>query len=167
MDNFEINIYVANLSKYNGGEIYGEWIELPTSNLDEELQEILCDDEEWIILDAECDFLDIGEYENIYKLNDLAFTLENLKNYEKRALKSILEAESDIESALDILKNEEYIIYDDVTDDDGLGQYLIENAYFNVPEELEMYIDTEALGRDYAINHNIIYTKRNTAIEIF
>ena len=167
MSDFQINIYLANLSKYNDGEDNGKWIELPEPNLDEELQKILCDDEEWIILDAECDFLSISEYENIYKLNELAFTLKSLKNYEARALKSILEAESDINIALNILKNEEYIMFDDVSDDDELGQYLIENAYFNIPNELEMYIDTEALGRDYAINHSIIYTKRNTAIEIF
>lgn len=167
MSNFKINIYLANLSKYNGGELDGKWIELPESNLDKKLKEILCEDEEWIILDAECDFLDIGEYQDIFKLNKLAFTLKDLKSYEARALKSILEVETNMEDALNILKEEKYILYDDVSDDRDLGEYLIENAYINVSEELEMYIDTEALGRDYAINNNIFYTKRNTAIEIY
>lgn len=167
MDKFEINIYLCNLAKYNAGDIDGDWIDLPSSNLHEQVQDILGDDEEWIILDTECDFLDIYEYEDIYKLNDLALKLQELDQYDKTALKSILNIEEDIDEALKILENERYILYDNVTDDEDMGTYLLENDYYNVPKELEDYIDTESLGRDYAINNCITYTNINTAIQIF
>lgn len=167
MDNFEINIYLASLEKYENGKDNGKWIELPCLNFKKELKEILENDEEWIILDAECDFLNIDEHEDIYKLNQLAFTLNNLKSYEIRALKSILEVEQDINNALNILKDKQYKMYDDVSDDYDMGEYLIDNAYFKFDKELEKYINIEDLGRDYAIKHSVKYTKMNTAIEMF
>lgn len=167
MDKFEINIYLCNLAKYNAGDIDGDWIDLPSSNLHEQVKDILGDDEEWIILDTECDFLDIYEYEDIYKLNDLALKLQELDQYDKTALKSILNIEEDIDEALKILENENYILYDNVTDDEDMGTYLLENDYYNVPEELESYIDIESLGRDYAIQNRVHYTPIGTAIQIF
>lgn len=162
-----INIYLANLSEFNSGNDVGEWIELPTVDLEEQIQEILGDDEEYIILDAECDFLEVDEYENIYNLNELALSISNLRSYERRVLKSILFIESDIYKALNILKEQRYVLYEDVCDDDDLGQYLLDNDYYNVDDSIRSYIDTESLGRDFAINHNMLYTKENTAIEVF
>ena len=71
-----MNIYLTNLGKYNEGQLIGEWVELPVSN--EELQKVFErigineEYEEYFITDYECDFYEVGEYENIDTLNDIA-----------------------------------------------------------------------------------------------
>lgn len=35
-----LKIYIANLGKYNEGELVGKWVELPCEDLDEVLKEI-------------------------------------------------------------------------------------------------------------------------------
>ena len=164
---YSISIYLASLARFNSSDDNGRWIELPALDLEEQVREILDYDEEYIILDAECDFLAIDEYEDVFKLNQLALAISNLRSYERRVLRSILFVESDVYSALDILKNGRYVLYDDVGDDCDLGEYLLDSEYYTIPDDIRAYIDTEALGRDFAMNHNIIYTKENTAIEVF
>lgn len=67
-----IAIYLTNLHKYNEGQLVGKWVELPISedDIQEELDEVLGDDEEYFITDWEAPKgFDIGEYSNIYILN--------------------------------------------------------------------------------------------------
>ena len=77
-----MNIYLTNLGKYNEGELTGEWVKLPVS--DEELQEVFKriginkEYEEYFITDYECDFYEIGEYESISTLNEMAEKIDNL-----------------------------------------------------------------------------------------
>lgn len=69
-----LKIYIANLGKYNEGELVGKWVELPCEDLDEVLKEIEVVDgtayEEYAIHDYESDIegLNIGEYDNIFSL---------------------------------------------------------------------------------------------------
>lgn len=54
-----LKIYIANLGKYNEGELVGKWVELPCEDLDEVLKEIEVVDgtayEEYAIHDYESD----------------------------------------------------------------------------------------------------------------
>ena len=83
-----INIYLTNLRKYNDGvlsgkwvEDSGKWVELPISedDLQEELDEVLGDDEEYFITDWECPRgFEIGKYSNLYSLNEEAEEYEDI-----------------------------------------------------------------------------------------
>lgn len=66
----QINIYIANLSKYNEGELVGEWITLPTTDVDLEqcIRNVLKGDEEYAIHDYEAPF-DVREYADVFALN--------------------------------------------------------------------------------------------------
>jgi antirestriction protein len=85
--NTQLRVYVANLGKYNEGELCGAWLNLPASN--KEIKEFLKNQvglnsqyEEYSIHDYESDF-SLGEYENLYDLNVLAVKLEQMNETEK------------------------------------------------------------------------------------
>ena len=76
-----ISIYLTNLRKYNEGKLVGKWIELPLweDDLEEELKEVLDGDEEYFIADWEAPKgFDIGEYSNLYSLNEEAEEYEDI-----------------------------------------------------------------------------------------
>lgn len=171
-----IKIYVANLGAYNRGYLVGKWIELPLSEeeIKEELDEILNGeeaaktrsypgevDEEWAIHDYECDFLKIGEYDSIERLNNLAARLEEVESYEENKLKALLECGyygDDIEECIDNLDN--FRLSEDIQNDQDLGQYwLFESGCYEVPEFLMSYIDEKAFGRDISINSEGMFTE--------
>jgi antirestriction protein len=83
----QIRVYVANIGKYNEGEILGDWLTLPTTH--NEIKNFLKNQvglnsqyEEYSIHDYESDF-NLGEYENLYDLNLLAVMLEQMSEHEK------------------------------------------------------------------------------------
>lgn len=92
-------VYIANLGKYNEGELVGDWIDLPCTR--QSWERLMCENklgrmingnyhhgyqeglsiyEEYAIHDIECDVQQIqdkiGEYSNIQQLNFLAAALE-------------------------------------------------------------------------------------------
>lgn len=79
-----LNLYVANLGKYNEGELKGGWIVLPKT--EEEINEFLKEEvgindqyEEWAIHDYETDFgIKVGEYDNIFELNEIAEKINDM-----------------------------------------------------------------------------------------
>jgi Antirestriction protein (ArdA) len=84
-----IRIALTNLGKYNEGELVYTWLELPATDEDiqEALEKIGIDGvryEEYFISDYEAPF-EIGEYENIDKLNYIADRIEELRTFEKIA----------------------------------------------------------------------------------
>jgi hypothetical protein len=151
-----MKLYIANLGKYNEGTLKGDWISLPTE--EEDIQEFLDNKvglneeyEECAIHDYECDYFNISEYDNIYYLNEVAETIENLDEYSKQKLKALLDYESyEILEAIENLDN--YILWEDITDDEELGEYMLSESGYIIPEYLEYYIDYEKYGRDYRFN---------------
>ena len=150
-------IALTNLGKYNEGELVFEWISLPFT--DDELQVALdkiginSDYEEYFISDYELNInYEISEYENIEALNDLFWRIDDLDDSQISDLNIILEMESNLNRALDILENGEYCIIDDVNNNEGLGEGYIEQIYGGIEElpreTLEQYFDFEAFGRD-------------------
>ena len=93
-----LKIYITNLGKYNEGELVGKWVELPCEDLDEVLKEIEVADgtayEEYAIHDYESDIegLNIGEYDNIFSLNEIAEKLNELSDYDKKWFEAYLDA---------------------------------------------------------------------------
>lgn len=169
-----MNIYVANLGKYNEGILKGEWLTLPVS--EEELNQFLTEKvginaeyEEWAIHDYECDYIKISEYENIFKLNEIAEKVENLADYEKETFKALIECEtSDVEEALEILENGNFIVYNDIDTVYDLGYAVAEETGIlsQIPENLQSYFDFEKFGRDLTFEGYCI-ASNNIAIQTF
>lgn len=157
-----IKIYVANLGKYNEGELKGAWLELPLAydedNFAEEFKEFLEDEvginaeyEEYAIHDYDTNLdISIDEYSSVYKLNELAVRIEELSDYDVDVLKALVEIQT-LEDALDILEDRDFVFYEGITTPKELGEYAVSEGLFGiiVPDELENYIDYEAIGRDW------------------
>ena len=150
-------IYVANLAKYNSGILKGEWLELPmeAEELQEALKDILGNDEEVAIHDYENDLgYSIHEYDNITELNELAERLEALDTEGFKVIEAYMECMSNnLEEALDCYEEWNFTVYNGCNDDSDLGYYVVDNGLFGVeiPDSLSMYIDYEAIGRDFRI----------------
>ena len=73
----EWKIYIANLGKYNEGQMVGRWYTVPV-NIEQVKEELGLngDYEEYAIHDYELPF-DIGEYESIERINNIYHQLED------------------------------------------------------------------------------------------
>ena len=152
----EFKIYVANLGKYNEGEMVGEWINLPAT--EEELEEVLDriginEEYEEIFIPAyenEFDYK-VDEYDNLDELNEIAYKLDNLTTDEEEKIKAGLELWSfdEIYNYLD-----DIVLLKDVNTDYDLGYYWVEESGCYDLDKLGMlrnYINYEAFGRDVRI----------------
>lgn len=78
----KIKVFVSNLAKYNDGELTGQWTTLPVEDVNKDILEpIDAVGKEWFISDYEAPFK-IGEYDNLYALNELAEALEDYDSIE-------------------------------------------------------------------------------------
>lgn len=148
-----ISIYLTNLGKYNEGELVGEWVDLPVDDdFKQAFEDIGINDEyeEWFITDYETDFnMNIGEYESIYKLNDIAEQLESLSDDDEIKVKAYLSYyDDDIESAIDNIDNS--MIHWDCSDMGDVARDLIDDAGFSsVSDDMKEYcFDYESYGSD-------------------
>lgn len=178
MTNSNIRIYIANLGKYNEGELVGEWISLPAT--EEELEELFVrikvahydedgdyvpyyeEDgiiyEEVAIHDYETEIgLDIGEYDNIEELNELA---ERLEDEDIEVIKAIIEATGyDLDYALDNVDNVTFYPNASLLD---VAYEIVEECY-DLPEFAKTYFDYNAFARDlgydgyYEVENGTIY----------
>lgn len=152
----EFKVYVTNLGKYNEGEIVGEWINLPAT--EEEIKELLNrigineEYEEVFITDYENEFnYIVNEYDNLDELNDIAYKLDNLIDYDKKIFKAGLELWN-FEEVFDNL--DDFILMEDINTDYDLGYYWVEESgCYNLDNlgALRNYINYEAFGRDVRI----------------
>jgi len=168
-----INLYIANLGKYNEGELVGAWVRLPVTK--DELDRILKKEvginemyEEWAILDYECDIegAKISEWADIWELNELAEILERTDEYDKKIIESCLEVFGG-EISDYVGKTDEYTLLEGVETDYDLGYYYVEEAGIydlDSLDNLRYYIDYEQFGRDIAYDfdggfsrHGFIY----------
>lgn len=148
-----LNIYIANLGKYNEGELVGRWVKLPCYNLDEVLKQIGVIQgspyEEYAIHDYESDIegLEINEYIDIYELNELAEQLDNLTDYEKEHLEAYIEAYcANLAYALEHF--EDTTFYFDMTLEE-VAEEMVNDGYFgDIPNSIINYIDYAEIARD-------------------
>jgi antirestriction protein len=169
-----LKVYAANLAKYNGGRLVGEWIDLPTSReeLEEQIAKILGTDEEIAIHDHEGMYKRVSQYDNIYTLNEQLEELQNAADsngISSEALEVILNGADSLEEAISDIENGIRVYTDVKNYEDVAQQHLEESGYFhNLKEslqhgqeksaaeqlaaEIETYFDFEAYGRD--MEHN-------------
>ena len=169
-----MNIYLTNLGKYNEGELIGEWVELPVSH--EELQKVFeriginGEYEEYFITDYECDFYEVGEYESLDTLNEIAERIEELGEEGSEVVKALMsELGYTLNEAIDKVNSGDYRIYSDCDDMTDIAYQVVEECEYlnNVPDDVARYFDYESFGRDLGIEGTYIFTDDNNAIEIF
>lgn len=154
-----MEIYITDLSAYST-HLIGEWVSLPMdeNDLKAKIDEILtigaeaCGDdehEEIFITDYECDFMEIGEYDNIFKLNEIAEQADGLNDHEVKMVRFLLRncLVKDFEEALE--KYEDVIIHEDSTMEDVAYDFI--DGFYNLkdlPPILANAIDYEKIGRE-------------------
>lgn len=152
-----LKIYVTNLKEYNNGKIIGEWVSLPCEGLEEVLNKISNNgNDELFISDYETDIsnLKISEYDDILQLNEIAEEIDNLSDDEVIALQAYLEQYNDIEQALEEVRQGNYRIYYNCDNMEDVAYQVVNDCGLldGAPEELKVYFDYEAYGRDLSIN---------------
>ena len=155
----EMQVYIANLGKYNEGELVGAWFTPPINY--EEMQERIGlngEYEEYAIHDYELPF-EVDEYTPISEINrlcEMVMELEGSPIYDE--LKDIQgmwfsSLEELLENADDIL------CYSDCDSMEDVAYDCVEQGYFGeIPERIQMYLDYSAIGRDLEINGNFLVT---------
>lgn len=156
----KMRVYIANLGKYNEGELVGEWFTLPVDM--EEVKEKIGlhgEYEEYAIHDYELPF-DVDEYTPISKINDLCESLQEIEG--TPVFENLREIENTwFGSTEEVIEHVDDIIYhsgfDSMAD---LAQYYIEETGMldRVPANLQNYIDYEAFGRDMELEGDFLIT---------
>jgi antirestriction protein len=177
----QIRVYVANLGKYNEGEIIGGWLTLPTTH--KEIKNFLKNQVglnsqygEYSIHDFESDF-SLGEYEDLYDLNLLAVMLEQLSETEKNIASAYCNANGlkDTQSILNTCIQVGDLFYVQIdantwgSREEKLGYAVVDEIDSDLKTTLEQcrvgeglsayeYFDFEKYGRDIAINQGYFAT---------
>ena len=161
------NIYLTNLGKYNEGILIGEWLALPAT--EEEIEEtkkrigINKHYEEFFITDYECDYMEIGEFDNLKELNEKAEFFEKL--YYKNIFKALCNYYG-FEEAKELMLSGDYSVWNNCTTATEVAELYVEENY-QIPENLRCYFDYEALGRDIEIEYTLIPTEDGDMIQVF
>lgn len=168
----EFKVFITNLGKYNEGEFIGKWLELPNDEIEQELADIGVADgtlyEEYFITDYENDVdYQVGEYESLRELNELAKELERIDYHGGgEILGAIIEATGrTLAEAIETYDNGEYTCYFECEELADVAREIVENCY-NLPDFALRYFDYEAYGRDlgfynyYETSYGCIYIAR-------
>ena len=161
-----MRIYIANLGKYNEGELASEPLKFPTTT--EEVQALLkrigvdnIQYEEIFIADYGGDLPELnaclGEYESIDELNHLACLLSDLDQSDLEKFEAVIDSGEYTGSVHDLINLTQnldcYDFYPGIDSEEALGRaYIEEMEMLDVPDNVLPYFDFEAYGRDVRIN---------------
>ena len=166
-----LKIFITDLQAYNEGSLVGKWIELPLTafELSQALSEVLSEGEfvtktdnheEVFITDYEAE-ITIGEYDDIYRLNELAeameaFSDEDLLKFKLLCHEGYNEREV-IDTGLDSYEVEIYDFRDNKSFTDTYEllaeEFVDEGLFGEIPKALEFYIDYSAIARDLRMEY--------------
>ena len=154
-----MRIYIANLGKYNEGELVGAWF-TPPVDYDEMAERIGLNDryEEYAIHDTDNFPMEISEYISISELNRIYEQLEELPDYLLDDLDSFVSYYGSLEELVE--HKDDIILYSGCETMTDVAYYLIDEvqALGEIPSSLQNYIDYEAYGRDLDIEGTFIAT---------
>lgn len=161
-----MEIFITDLAAYNNGYLIGEWVSLPMDedDLKAKINEILTigaeacgntENEEIFLTDYECRFMEIGEFDNPFKLNEIAKQADGLNDHELKMVGFLLRngLVKDFTEALE--KYEDVIIHEDSTMEDIAYEYV--NECYNLdslPSIISNNIDYQSIARDMEIDGN-------------
>lgn len=157
----DIQVYIANLGKYNEGYLVGGWFSFPID--EEDVKEKIGLNEryeEYAIHDTDNFPMEIGEYVSISELNQMYEMMEDLPEYILECLDEFVSHYGSLEELAEH-KDEIYFYPDCETMTDVAYYYIDElNALGNIPERLQPYVDYEAYGRMLDMVRHFITTSR-------
>lgn len=159
----DMTIYITDLGAYNQGYLIGEHISLPMDedDLKSKIDEILsigakaCGDtehEEIFITSFECDFMEIGEYDDPYKLNEIAQKMERMNDHFKKITKFLLSNNLVCNLNEAIEEAENVIIHENSTMEDIAYEFVNECYDLDsLPSIISSNIDYKSIARDMEI----------------
>lgn len=152
----KMSVYLVNLARYNSDEITGAWFTLPLDpeNVRERLQ--LSDREsEYAVHDTDNFPFDIEEYVSLEELNRIYYQVEELPDWMIGGLREAVSICGSLGEVVEAYEDGRFWFYEGVHDVTELAYYLIDEcgALGEIPDALCHYIDYEAFGRDFAIEH--------------
>ena len=157
----DMRVYIANLGKYNEGELVGDWFSFP---IDEEdvTERIGLNSyyEEYAVHDTDNFPIEIGEYISIEELNEMYDMICELPDYITDALDEFVSYYGSLEEVYE--HKDEIYYYPDCGDMTDVAYYFIDELQVlgQIPLPLQNYIDYEAYGRDLSIEGTFIETSR-------
>ena len=155
----DMAVYIANLGKYNEGELVGAWFTFP---IDEVAERIGLNKyyEEYAIHDTDNFPMEISEYISIKELNNIYEMVQELPEYIAEALDEFISHYGSLEEVAE--HKDEVYYYPDCDDMTDVAYYYIDElqALGDIPPSLQNYIDYEAYGRDLDMGGCFIQTSR-------
>lgn len=166
-----LKIYVTNLKKYNEGALVGEWVELPHEDIESVINQISNNNKDGLFIsDFETDVqgLEVGEYDDIEILNDITEQIDDLSDGELIAFQAYLLNSSSLNEALEKATDGNYTIYENCDNMEDVAYEVVNDCGLldGVPEEVKIYFDYEAYGRDMDINGTFIQID-NSFVELY
>lgn len=166
-----LKIYVTNLKKYNEGALVDEWVDLPHEDIESVINKISNDGADELFItdyESELEGLEVGEYDNIETLDSIMQEVDNLTDSELLAFQAYLLNGSSLDEALEEVHQGNYTIYYDCNDMSDVVYQVVNDCGLldGVPEEVKMYFDYEAYGRDMDINRTFIQID-NSFVELY
>lgn len=153
-----MQVYIANLGKYNEGELVGAWF-TPPIDYDEMAERIGLNDryEEYAIHDYELPF-EIDEYTPVEEVNRLCEMVEDLPEDIQDELSELLCCFSSLEELCE--HADDIIHYPDCNDMTDVAYYFIDECQSlgEIPDRIRGYIDYEAYGRDLDLEGRFVVT---------
>lgn len=184
-----IKIYIANLGKYNEGELVGDWIELPATQ--EELNELYAEIklgyfdedgnyhhgyeedgyfyEEWAIHDYEAPFR-IDEYESISNLNEIAEVLSGANREQVKIAVELIDygIEGDLLDAVTrVINYRDISIHHGANMSEIARRYYEENGMLDMDNYLARFIDWDRVGREMNNNGTFIQVEDELWVEVY
>ena len=157
----DMAVYIANLGKYNEGELVGAWFTFPIDE-DDVAERIGLNKyyEEYAILDTDNFPMEISEYISIKELNNICEMVQELPEYIAEALDEFISHYGSLEEVAE--HKDEVYYYPDCDDMTDVAYYYIDElqALGDIPPSLQNYIDYEAYGRDLDMGGCFIQTSR-------
>ena len=159
----QMRIYVADLAAYNNGYLVGSWIDLPSDDIEAEVQRVLdqgtsirvlegvydgVPSEEFAIHDYELPW-HIDEWENLIDLNEDVRRYDSLSEQDQKKVRFLISNGECIESALQLYELVD--IYEDMSYLD-LAYEIIDETW-DVPQHLQAYIDYEKFARELEMDY--------------
>lgn len=157
----DMAVYIANLGKYNEGELVGAWFTFPIDE-DDVAERIGLNKyyEEYAIHDTDNFPMEISEYISIKELNNIYEMVQELPEYIAEALDEFIGHYGSLEEVAEHI--DEVYYYPDCDDMTDVAYYYIDElqALGDIPPSLQNYIDYEAYGRDLDMGGCFIQTSR-------
>lgn len=157
----DMAVYIANLGRYNEGELVGAWFTFPIDE-DDVAERIGLNKyyEEYAIHDTDNFPMEISEYISIKELNNIYEMVQELPEYIAEALDEFISHYGSLEEVAE--HKDEIYYYPDCDDMTDVAYYYIDElqALGDIPPSLQNYIDYEAYGRDLDMGGYFIQTSR-------